>query len=70
MSYKEEHLNEKSRECSVLWYAWYEIWSVDRNTDCSIVKEARKKWCKCAEEHAEMIHEEYLKMREKYGDVL
>ena len=68
MPYDNEELNVKNAECSKLWYEWYACWSDDKQSPEA--KELRKKWCKCADEHAEMVHQEYLKMKEKYGDML
>ena len=55
--YKEPHLNEKSDECSRLWYKWFDL-SQDpatrRSEEC---QEARRVWCQCADELGQMVHE-------------
>ena len=54
--YREPHLNHKSKECSEIWYEWYELFREDKTTkEC---KELRKKWCKCANELGKMVSQE------------
>ena len=53
--YLEPHLNEKSAECSKLWYNWYEQF-IDLETRYgSKCKKLRAKWCKCADELGELV---------------
>ena len=57
--YREPYLNRKSAECALLWQKWYEF-KYNRPEDplaSSVAKELRSKWCQCANELGEMVHE-------------
>ena len=57
--YREPYLNRKSAECALLWQKWYEFkYNQPENPlASSVAKELRSKWCQCADELGEMVHE-------------
>ena len=54
--YREPHLNKKSKECTDIWYEWYETEYVLKDKEKA--KELRKEWCECASELGEMVSQE------------
>ena len=53
--YLEPHLNEKSAECSKLWYDWYEEFNNPETRYSPKSKKLRAVWCKCADELGELV---------------
>ena len=64
--YQEPHLTIKEKECSIIWEEWYEEKFNQENHEKA--KLLRKKWCRCADELGEMIHQEYL-TNTRYNDL-
>jgi len=62
--YREPHLQRKSDECAALWHIWFEL---KQNKDPLAVA-ARKAWCNCCDEHAEMISQE-VKINDRYKNI-
>jgi hypothetical protein len=64
--YREPHLNEKNAECALLWHEWYKLFLAKD----PLAKDARKIWCKCADELGELVSEE-VKTNPRYkGKIL
>lgn len=66
--YREPHLNAKNKECAALWHEWFSFFSDEEKKNTKECKELRKKWCKCAIEHGEMISQE-LKTNPRFTDL-
>ena len=62
--YKEPHLNVKSKECSDIWYKWFELFQKKDPR----AKDLRKKWCKCVDEFGEMVSQE-VKTNPRYKNI-
>ena len=54
--YREPHLNKKSKECTDIWYEWYETKYVLKDKEKA--KKLREAWCQCAGELGEMVSQE------------
>jgi hypothetical protein len=61
--YREPHLQKKSDECAVLWHIWFKL----QEKNDPLKKEARRAWCKCADELGEMVNQE-VKTNPRYRD--
>ena len=64
--YREPHLNKKSKECSDIWYEWYNVNYIQKDKEKA--KDLRKQWCDCASELGEMVSQE-VKTNPRYKDV-
>ena len=64
--YREPHLNKKSKECSDIWYEWYNVNYIQKDKEKA--KDLRKQWCECASELGEMVSQE-VKTNPRYKDV-
>jgi hypothetical protein len=49
------HITAKNKECSRLWYEWYELFQDPARRRTSECQEARKRWSECANEANAMI---------------
>tara|TARA_B100002019_G_scaffold291498_1_gene311819 strand:+ start:494 stop:724 length:231 start_codon:yes stop_codon:yes gene_type:complete len=62
--YREPHLNEKNKECSDIWYEWYDLKFIKKEDKQSSF--LRKEWCKCCDELSAMISQE-VKTNPRYS---
>ena len=53
--YNEKILDDKNSECVKLWYEWFELFKDDDKRHGEECKALRKRWCKCVDEHSQLL---------------